>query len=61
MFHHVGLSCMKQTNDQYDFPVNEYYPHWCTGGIWYNTDIFKTDMELYLNIYVLLYANTYMN
>ena len=37
VFHHVGLSCLIETKDQYDFTIDKTFPHWCEVGPWYNT------------------------
>ena len=41
VFHLVGLSCLIETKDQYDFAVDEHFTPWCTGGSWYNINIFQ--------------------
>ena len=39
MFHHIGLSCMIETKDQYTFNVEGKFIEWCTGGPWFNETI----------------------
>ena len=36
VFHHVGLSWMIETKDQYKFAVDDNFIELCTGGPWFN-------------------------
>ena len=40
VFHHVGLSCLILTKEQYEFSVEEHFIEWCTGGPLFNETIY---------------------
>ena len=41
VFHHVGISWKVETEEQYNFSIDEHFPCWSAGGPWYNTIISK--------------------
>ena len=41
MLHHVGMSYIIETDQQFKYYIDKHNPYWITGGPWYNTSICK--------------------
>ena len=45
MLHHVGMSCIIETNQQLEYEIDKINQDWIRGGTWYNISICKNYME----------------
>ena len=39
VLHHVGMSCIIETNQQSEYDIDKHNPYWITDGPWYKTSI----------------------